>query len=499
MIKTFEEYLTYLREIADMSAAVANMMWDKEVYMPAKGAEARSRQIALFQGMIHEKAIDEKYGAALHNLHKDTSLTPDQKICVQRSIEDYDQAVKLDKQFVVKSSRIISEAFHSWQKARHANDFELFFPSLQQVVAIKREEADLRGYENLPYDALLDTYEKGMTVKMLDPIFDDVQKRLLPIVRKIHGQDQPSTSFLTKEYDKSRQWDFSIRVLQDIGYDFDGGRQDYAPHPFTIRISPGDVRVTTRVDEEDFRTLLWSTIHEGGHALYEQGLPVDHWGSPLGSAASLAIHESLSRLWENQVARSRAFWTHYFPSLKILFGEALKGVTIDAFYSAINKVTPDYIRTEADELNYHFHILIRYELEKKLINGELAVGDLRDAWNEAYKHYLGLETPDDNHGVLQDIHWAHGSFGYFPTYSLGSFYAAQFFEAAMSTIPDLRYKIKCGEFGELLAWLKEMIFRRGRKYLSEQLCEKVTGEKLSLDPFMNYVEKKYGKIYDLSD
>ena len=498
-VKDYNTYCAYLREIVAIRASSAVLHWDKEVYMPKQGGNSRAFQLSVLEGIAHEKFTDPAFGTALDKLLNDSSLDQEQLINLERTREDFVKATKLDKAFVEKSTRIISKAFQAWQQARNENNFELFTPLLSQIVDLKREEADKLGYENHPYNALLDHYEPGITVKVLDPLFKDVSRKLLPLVRRISNAEQVDSAFLSRNYEEELQWNFTMDVLRRLNYDFESGRQDRSPHPFTIGIAPGDVRITTRSKADDFGYMLWSSIHECGHALYEQGLPTEHWGTPLGSAASLSIHESQSRFWENHIGRFKSFWVFNYPKLKATFPQALANIDLGAFYRGINKVRPGFIRTESDELHYHFHVMIRYEIEKELMDGSLHVVNLAERWNEAYKAYLGLEVESDKMGVLQDIHWAHGSIGYFPTYSLGSFYASQFYDAAEKSIPNMKDKICQGHYEEILLWLREMIHLRGRKYKSQALCEIVTGEKLSLGSFLNYVKNKYGEIYGISE
>jgi len=333
---------------------------------------------------------------------------------------------------------------------------------------------------------------------MLNPVFEMVKEQLSLLLKKITQAKQVNNDFFHKNYPKQQQWDFSIQVLKQMGYDLEAGRQDYSEHPFTTSFAPNDVRITTRVDENNFSSLLWSSIHEGGHALYEQGLPAIEYGMPLGTAASLGIHESQSRLWENCVGRSKSFWQYFYPKLQQPFPGQLTNITLNDFYKGVNKVQPSLIRTEADEVTYHFHVMIRYEIEKALLENNLSVKDLPGAWNEMYQKYLGVSSPDDKHGILQDVHWSHGMLGYFPTYSLGSFYAAQFFEQAGKEINGLPAKIENGELELLLHWLREKIHKFGRQYRSDDLCKKVTGRGLDFSSFMNYISKKYAGVYDLT-
>ena len=355
------------------------------------------------------------------------------------------------------------------------------------------------GYENHPYDALIDLYEPKTTVKELDVLFKDVRNQLVDFVKEIANSPQHEDILMKQYYPKEKQLAYTESILTNMGYDFEAGRQDISTHPFSTSFSSQDSRVTTRVNENDLSEILWSSIHEGGHALYEQGLKIENYGLPEGTYLSLGIHESQSRLWENNVGRSLAFWNNQFPKLQETFPENLTNYSVKDFYNAMNIVKSSLIRTNADELTYHFHVLIRYEIEKELIAGAIEVNDLPSIWNAKYKEYLNIEVPSDTKGVLQDIHWSHGSFGYFPTYSLGSFYAAQFFHKAAQEIPDLENKIEKGNFSELLTWLRTNIHQHGRIYSANELCEKVTGEKLNFSYFMNYAKKKYTSIYQLSN
>jgi carboxypeptidase Taq len=338
---------------------------------------------------------------------------------------------------------------------------------------------------------MIDLYEPDMTVKKLDKIFDDVKRQLLPFLTEVKQKQNIDNSFLQNKFPKDQQWKFGLDVLKSIGFDFSRGRQDISSHPFTIGFGPDDVRVTTRIDENDFCNMTWSCIHEGGHALYEQGLSPKDYGLPSGSATSLGIHESQSRLWENNVGRSKAFWKYQLPKLKKYFPNQLQGVSLDQFFKAINFISPGLIRTEADELHYHLHVMIRYEIEKEIFQSKITAKDIRAMWNDSYKKYIGVKVKNDTHGILQDVHWSHGSFGYFPTYSLGSFYAAQLFATAEKSIPALSKSIEQGDLKPLNQWLAENIYKHGKLYNAEDLCKKATGSSLDLSYFMNYVSLKY--------
>lgn len=492
----YERYNQKMRKIADIGHTLAIMGWDKEVNLPKEGAAIRSQQMATISAIAHNEFTDPKFGSLLRRLDKSKTLDEAQQKNVTVTLKEYDKATKFDEGFVRERSIKISNAYHAWLEAREANNFNLYKPALQELIDLKIREAQILGHKGgHPYDAMLDQYEPGLTVKTLDPIFSKLKRDLKPLLEAIKNGNKVKNKFLRKKYAKDKQWAYGLEILMDMGYDFDSGRQDISPHPFTTTFGPGDVRVTTRISENDMANMLWSCIHEGGHALYEQGLPASDYGLPTGSAISLSIHESQSRLWENNVGRSREFWKAHYPELQRRFPKNLKKVSLEDFYRGANKIKPNYIRTEADELHYHFHVIIRYEIEKGLMEGKITARNLKSAWNSKYRRYLGLSSPDDNNGVLQDVHWAHGSIGYFPTYSLGSLYAAQFYAQAKNDITKLKKKISKGNTKELLDWLQEKIYQHGRRYEAEELCERITGEKLNSDYFMDYARKKYGEIY----
>jgi carboxypeptidase Taq len=495
----YEAYKGLMQKIKDIEYAVALLHWDMETYMPAKGANFRSQQMATLQALAHELFIEDSTGVLLQELLAEKeSLDAEQLANIQLSLEDYEKATKLPIEFVKESSVIRTEAFQAWLKAREAKDYEIFRPALSRMIDNKREEARLLGYVGHPYNALLDQYEKGAVVEKLDILFKVVREKLVIFVKELHEKGKTSPKhFLEHHFPKAAQWDLGLYLLKQMGYDFEAGRQDISAHPFTTNFSPEDVRVTTRVDEKDLMSMIGSCIHEGGHALYEQGLPTEQYGLPLGSATSLGIHESQSRLWENNVALSLAYWKANFLKLQSDFPSQFSGISTQDYYKAINQVKPNLIRIEADELHYHLHVLIRYELEKGLMDGSISTDNLNKVWNDRYKEYMGVEVADDKEGVLQDIHWSQGLVGYFPTYSLGSFYAAQFFNQARKEIPNLILEIEKGNMKPLLDWLREKIHRYGRRYTSEELCEQITGEGLNLKYFMDYAEAKYREIYSI--
>lgn len=487
----YDRYCAKMRKIADVKNATAVLQWDQETYLPAGGAAFRAGQLATLSTLAHEMFADESLGTLLHGLAGAEGLDAREHKNVLLTLEDYEKNKKYSAAFVAKLSQATSAAYHAWIQARKENDFHLYEASLQQMILLKREEAALLGYKGHPYDALLNDYEKGANTAMLDTIFDNLRGELGTLLQKVLSRPPANEAFMHISYDKDRQWAFGLSLLEKMGFDFNHGRQDISEHPFTTSFSPQDVRVTTRINEHDFANMIWSCIHEGGHALYEQGLDAAQYGLPCGEAASLSIHESQSRLWENCVGRSMAYWQYHYPDLQAAFPQQLKDVPLAAFYKAINRVKPSLIRTEADELTYHFHVMIRYEIEKQVLEGTLNAPDLPAAWNEWYARYLDVKVPDDRQGVLQDIHWSHGSFGYFPTYSLGSLYAAQFFAKATTDIITLEDDVARGNYAVLLQWLRENIHRHGRFYTSEELCRKVTGAGLDAAYFLRYAEKKF--------
>ena len=491
----YNSYQTKMQKIADVKFAAAVLEWDQETYMPVNGSEFRGRQVATLTEIAHSFLTDDQLGTLLFELNANDKLDINEKKNVELSLEDYQRNKKLTPAFVRKMSEAVHTAYHAWVKARKANDGTIFQQPLEQLIELKRQQADLLGYKDHPYNALMNEYDRGLTVNIVDTIFKNLQPALSSVLNFIQQQPQVDDSFLHQPYDKDTQWKYGLAMLKKIGFDFESGRQDISIHPFTTNFSNTDVRVTTRIDENDFSNMTWSCIHEGGHALYEQGLPGKQYGLPLGEYCSLSIHESQSRIWENNIGRSQAFWQHNFPILKTFFPEQLATLTDRQFFKGINKVQPSLIRTEADELTYHFHVMIRYEIEKLLIEGSLLVKDIQSYWNELYKKHLGVIVPDDLRGYLQDIHWSHGSFGYFATYSTGSLYAAQLYASIKKEDAAVEEKIALGDTNVVLNWLRKNIHAKGRFYTSEELCKEATGACLDAKYFTDYATKKYQDIY----
>lgn len=507
-LATLEPLTTKLLEIQQLNSAASVLSWDQETYMPAGGGRARADQIATLQGVAHEKFVSSDVEILLagwvdlntgHPVDQPGDVWDEASRAVLREVwRDFSRAKKLPSDFVIRLSRECSLAQQVWAEAKEQNSFTLFLPNLQRVLALKREETQFLGYSDSPYDALLDVYEPGSTIAKLRPLFAQVKARLVPLLKKItNSTAHVDDSILFHTYDQARQLEFGRLVLTAMGYDFERGRVDFSAHPFTTSFHPTDVRVTTRVNEKELQSCLFSCIHEGGHGLYDQGLDPRYYGTPLCDSVSLGIHESQSRMWENCVGRSRAFWRYFYPILQQEFPYQLRTVDMEQFYAAINRVKPSLIRVEADELTYNLHIMLRFEIEQDLIEGHRQAEDLPDIWNAKMKEYLNIVPTEDADGVLQDVHWSLGAFGYFPTYTLGNLYAAQFYEQARLEIPHLEDEIAKGQLLILRRWLEQKIHRWGRTFTPDNLVQRVTGKSLNPDLFLAYVERKYAELYRL--
>lgn len=507
-LATLDQLVARLREIQHINSAASLLSWDMETYMPAGGGTARADQIATLQGLAHERFVAPETERLLGQwLDLQTGAPLDRpgdawdesgRALLREVWRDYHHAKKLPSDFVVRMGRESSLAQQVWVEARAKNEFARFLPSLTNILALKKEEVDYLGYDASPYDALLDLYEPGETVAHLTPLFAQLKARLVPLLQRVLASPvQIDDHVLHASYDATRQVEFGRLVLTAMGYNFEQGRLDISAHPFTTSFHPTDVRVTTRVFERDLPSCLFSCIHEGGHGLYDQGLNPLHYGTPLGDSISLGIHESQSRLWENSVGRSRPFWRCFFPLMQRTFPESLSSVTLEQFYAAINRVQPSFIRVEADELTYNLHIMVRFEIEQDLIEGRTNAADLPEIWRDKMRRYLNIVPERDADGVLQDIHWSMGSFGYFPTYTLGNLYSVQFYNQAKLEIPTLEQEIEGGRLIILRQWLQQKIHHWGRMFTAEKLVERVTGGPLSPEPWLTYAEKKYGELYRL--
>ncbi len=502
-LKDLRPLIVFLCEVQHIHSAVSLLSWDQETYMPKGGGEARAEQLAALEGMAHQKRtgsqmqrllsrwLDIKTGAP-----KDEGWDDPSRALLREVFRDYNKAVRLPTEFVKREAKATSIAQQVWAEAQEKSDFLHFAPHLKSIISLKKEEAALLTYQSSPYDALIDHYEPGMTVTRIVPLFATLKRELLTLLEKIQrAPAAPREDFLHRFWPAKQQLAFGKRVLETMGYSFLCGRQDLSAHPFTTSFHPTDVRITTRVDEHNLLSSLFSALHEGGHALYDQGLSPEYFGTPLGEALSLGIHESQSRLWENGIGRSRPFWKYFYPILKEIFPGTLEEVGLEAFYGAINRVRPSLIRVEADELTYNLHIMIRFEIERALMEDDLPVEDIPLVWNEKMRACLGVIPDSDADGALQDIHWAGGSFGYFPTYTLGNLYAAQFLNQAKRDIPSLTTDIEQGRLTILKSWLNGKIHCFGRHYSSDDLIRRVTGEPLNPSYFVDGLKEKLGEIY----
>jgi carboxypeptidase Taq len=493
--KAYPELIRRLREIHTLRGISAVVGWDEQVYMPPKGGEARAKHSALLATLEHDRQADPALGEYLRACRNDPKLSPAQKALVREARRDYDKATKIPFELVRAISETSVKAHAVWVEARKTNSFRSFAPLLSRLVRLRKDEAKALGVPKggVPYDALLNQYEPGATVRELDPLFARTREMTLAVLRRIAAsRRKPDVSILKRRYPIEGQEKLSALLLKFMHYDLKAGRLDRSVHPFTTGIDIQDVRITTRYEERWLPGGLFGTIHETGHALYDQALPLAYAGTPLAEYLSMGLHESQSRLWENQIGRSRAFWTFLFPKLRGLFRDTLKDVGLDDFYAAINAVRPSLIRVEADEVTYNLHIIVRYELEKALFSGDLSVKDLPAVWNSKMKEYLGIVPRTDAEGVLQDVHWSSGSFGYFPTYLLGNLYAAQWMATLRRDFPDLDKRLARGDFLTVKKWLNEKIHRHGRRYSASELCRRVSGETLNPEHFGNYLKDKYG-------
>lgn len=496
-----QELKTLLVEINDIESAASLLYWDQATYMPAGGAAARGRQLATLRHLAHTKFTDPKIGQLLEDLRsyqESLSYDSDEASLIRITRHDYERAVKIPASFTAKFSQHSTDCYEAWAKARPDNDFASVAPYLEKTLEMSRELANFfPGYEHIA-DPLIEEADYGMKAKSVRSLFASLRKELVPIVEAIASQPNADASCLHQHYPEAEQLAFSLEVIKQLGYDFQRGRQDKTLHPFMTKFSTGDVRITTRIRENDLNEGLFSTIHETGHALYEQGINREYEATPLAGGTSSGVHESQSRLWENFVGRSRHFWKFFYPQLQFCFPNQLNQVSLETFYRAINKVERSLIRTDADEVTYNLHVMIRFDLELELLEGKLAVRDLPQAWNERYRSDLGLVPPNDSNGVLQDVHWYGGMIGgMFQGYTLGNLMSAQFFAAALKTNPEIQAQMETGIFHTLHDWLRQNIYQHGRKYTAGELVERVTGSPLSIDPFIGYIKHKFGELYQL--
>jgi len=495
--QTYQQFIERVREINLLSSIESTLEWDQETYMPARGASTRAAQLAVIAGVAHEKLLNPELGRLLEKVEQEADPDPIVAANVREFRRVYDRKVKLPTRLVQEIASASALAKEAWAKARRESRFAHFAPHLERLLDLKRHVAEHIGYQTEPYDALMDEFEPGARAAEIHNVFEGLKAELVPLVQAIAtAPRQPDTTVLQRPCPQPAQAELGRRIVAAMGFDFDAGRIDVTVHPFCSGLSPEDVRLTNRYDEHYLPMSLFGIMHEAGHGLYEQGLLAEHAHTPMGMTVSLGIHESQSRMWENLVGRSRAFWLHWFPALQAAF-PSLADVKLDDWYFAINAVRPSFIRVEADEVTYNLHIMLRFDLERQMIAGRLRVQDVPQAWNDTFRQLLGITPPDDARGCLQDIHWSMGVFGYFPTYALGNLYAAQFFEAARHALPELEAQLTRGELRPLREWLRENIHRHGQRYRAGELVQRVTGQPLSHRSFVEYLVRKYKPLYGL--
>ncbi|MCA9837727.1 MAG: carboxypeptidase M32 [Trueperaceae bacterium] len=494
-----DEFKAYYGRVEDLKQSLNLLSWDQHVYMPQGAAETRAQQLSTLSSLIHEYTTSQQMKDLLAQLARQHyAEDSDEGRLLARAQRSVDQASKLPAEFVETLSRQRSKTAHVWLKARAENNFKLFEKELAKIYDLVRQQADYLGYETHPYDALHDQYEMGSTVAALKPMFAELREETVELLKALGTAEQIDDALMHKAYDTEKQRQVSEEVARRIGFDFEHGRLDPTVHPFAQDISKYDVRITTKYVENWFASSLFGTMHEAGHGMYEQGIADAYHRGPLGAAVSLGVHESQSRLYENLVGRSYAFWQGYYPRLQAHFPAQLSDTSLDDFYRAINKVEPSLIRIEADEVTYNLHILIRFELELVLLEGSLKVAELPEAWNEKYEAYLGITPPSDALGCLQDVHWSEALVGYFPTYTLGNLMSVQLFEAAKRAHPGIEADMVQGDFTKLLSWLRDTIHQHGSKYTPAELVQKATGQALTAKPYISYLNSKFRALYGLS-
>jgi carboxypeptidase Taq len=496
-MNAYESLQQRSREIAAYTSAASLLSWDQETYMPVKAGAYRAEQLGQLAGLGHRLSTSADIGEWLTMCEDHLPECADEEEMALRAANvrewrrDYNRATKLSARLVEDIARTTSLSREAWADARHASNFAAFAPWLEKILGLVREQAEGWGYTTCAYDALLEGYEPGARAADLAPVFADLQKQLTPLLPRLQKITECDPARIEGDYPESWQQRLNRQVAESMGFDFEAGRIDTTVHPFCTEMGPKDCRLTTRYNERDFSSSLSGTMHEAGHGLYTQGLPPEYFGMPMGTYVSLGIHESQSRLWENQIGRSRDFWRHWYPVVTKQF-PSLGALPLDEFWLQINRVKPSHIRVDADEATYNLHIILRFEIEQKLVSGELPVADLPEAWNARFEELFQIPVPDDRRGCLQDTHWALGLIGYFPTYTLGTLNAAQLFAAAQKQVPGLEADLKEAFYGRLLTWLREKIHRHGRRYSPSELIERATGEPTRATYFMDYLKTKYG-------
>lgn len=497
-MNSLEQLKNHLAEIDDLKNASHVLGWDQQTYMPPGGGEARAHAIGTITRLSHEKFASDETARLLDGAEKEVAnlaADSDEACLVRITRRDYEKSRKLPDEFVAAWSRDAILSNEVWRHARHANDFAAFLPHLEKMLDYARRQADFYGFDNHPYDALLDDYEPELKTSEVKAIFDELRPAQVKLVRALANKPEPRDDFLHRNYNPDRQGEVGLLIAQSFGYDVSRGRLDVAPHPFCTNFGRDDVRITTRYNKNQPAQAVFGIFHEAGHALYEQNTSPSLARTPLASGASMVFHESQSRLWENIVGRSLTLWQHFWPQMQEAFPENLGDVTADEWYKAINRVEPSLIRVEADEVTYNLHIMLRFELEVALVARELEVRDLPEAWRAKMLDFFDVAPPDDRDGVMQDTHWSSGSFGYFPTYALGNLMSAQIWDTARKAQPQIEEQIGQGDFIALKDWLTENLYRHGRKFLPPELALRVTGKPLGAAPYLKYLHEKYEALY----
>jgi carboxypeptidase Taq len=497
----FEQLCEFSRETALLESVEELLGWDERTMLPAQAGAYRAEQITYLAGAVHRRKTDSQVGRWLEQLVDDPAMADlhcDRGATIRHLRRDYEKKCKLPQSLVEELTRASVVGQQAWTEARAKDDFRSFQPFLERIIELKRQEADALGFADEPYDALLDDYEPLAKTADVAQVLDALRRELAPLVAAVVSSErQPNRAILRRHYATAAQRELGERAAAAIGFDFQRGRLDVTHHPFCASLGPHDCRITTRFDENLLSAAFFGILHEAGHGIYDQGLRSEQFGLPPGTYVSLGIHESQSRLWENMVGRSIAFWSYLYPEAKRLFPDALADVSLEEFHHAVNEVRASLIRVEADEATYNLHIILRFELERALLRGDLSVSELPGAWREKYREYLDIEPPNNADGVLQDIHWSAGLIGYFPTYTLGNLYAAQFYERADADLGGLDQQFARGEFQPLREWLRENIHRHGQCYSATELAERATGKPLSHQPLMNYLNGKLRRLYGI--
>lgn len=492
MATDFDALKSRLEDLNAIHAAIAMMDWDQQTYMPRGGAEARAEHVGILSRMAHELFTSEETRKLLEKAKGDDE---DQAAMLRVVKRELDLATKIPTSLVAEKSRLAAIAHEQWVKARKENDFKGFAPTLERMFEIAREEANHYGYTDHIYDALLDLYEEGAKAADARKMFEDLKGPTVDLVNRIREKPETDDSILHGEWDVPAQQAFTEMLVKEIGFDMNRGRQDTAPHPFCTGWSVGDIRLTTRY-QPYLASSIFSSLHEAGHGMYEQGSPAAWDRTPLAGGVSLGLHESQSRTWENIVGRSKPFWSHFLPALKQSFPQ-LSGVDLDRWYRMANKVKPSLIRVEADEVTYNLHVLVRFEIECDVLTGALAVKDIPEAWNAKYEQYLGVRPPNDSQGCLQDVHWSQGSIGYFPTYSMGNLLSYQIWNVLKKDLGDVDGMIAAGNFAPILGWLREKVYSKGKKYTPKDLVMQVTGKPMGAQDYIEGLTAKYVDVYNL--